>query len=304
MKVPAWARPSFCDRIHRSTNRSEGFAAPLPLPTPYVMRPLVAVSATSRIIDGALRIRLNASYVHALERAGLVPLVIPPLEEAAASASVLDVVDGLVLTGGEDVDPTRFGRAPHPTTGPVHDARDATEIALLLAARERRLPTLAICRGIQLANVALGGTLIQDIPSELGQDVEHDTGDDRKRRAHRIILEGDSRLQRVVGAPSIDVNSMHHQALDVVAGGLIVTARASDGTIEAVEAQDPDWWCVGVQWHPEELVDTEEPWDRALFAAFARACGDGLSSRSAPPRPEPAASGARPYGDSGTTFDR
>jgi putative glutamine amidotransferase len=268
------------------------------------MRHLVAVSATTRTTDGAMRVRLNATYVHALEQAGLVPLVVPPLDQAEAVARVLEAVDGLVLTGGEDVAPARFGATPHPATGPVHDARDVTEIALFLAACERRLPTLAICRGIQLANVALGGTLIQDIPSELGPDIEHDTGDDRKRRAHHIALVGDSRLRRVVGAPSIDVNSMHHQALDVVAAGLIVTARAPDGTIEAVEAKDPEWWCVGVQWHPEELVDTAEPWDRALFAAFAQACSENVSSRGVPNRPEPAASAARAYDGSETTFDR
>jgi putative glutamine amidotransferase len=269
-----------------------------------IRRPLVAVSATTRTVDGALRVRLNVSYVHALEKAGVMPLVIPPLEEPTAVEAVLDAVDGLVLTGGEDVDPARFGAAPHPTTGPVHDARDATEIALLLAARARRLPTLAICRGIQLANVALGGTLIQDIPSEVGTQVGHDTGDDRKRRAHHVTLGGESRLLRMVGASAIDVNSMHHQALDLVADELVVTARASDGTIEAVEAKDPDWWCVGVQWHPEELVDTDEPWDRALFAAFALACRAGVSSRSTPHRHEPAASGAPGYGSSGRAYDR
>src|SRR5579862_3141231 len=141
-------------------------------------RPLVAVSATVRTEDAVDRLRLTAAYLQILEQASLVPVVLPPLgsssgQTTAAVGRVLDVVDGLVLTGGEDVDPGRYGAAPSAHLGAINRARDACEIAAVLGARERALPTLAICRGIQVLNVALGGTLIQDIPSEWPNAVAH-----------------------------------------------------------------------------------------------------------------------------------
>lgn len=231
--------------------------------------PVVAVTATTKLIDGLERLRLNDAYVRALEAAGVVPLVTPPLD-AALAGPVLDRVDGLLLTGGEDVDPARFGAAPHPALGPVHATRDAWELALVEAARERRLPTLAICRGVQLLNVALGGTLVQDIPSERPAPIDHDCSDRRAERVHAVEIERGSRLAHALGVDALsrDFNSSHHQSIDRPADSLRVVARAPDGIVEGVET-DGDWWVLGVQWHPEELVDTPEPWDRSLFTAFA-----------------------------------
>jgi len=236
---------------------------------PIVRPPVVAVTATTKLIDGLQRVRLNDAYVRALEAVGVVPLVTPPLD-AALAGPVLDRVDGLVLTGGEDVDPARFGAAPHPALGPVHAARDAWELALVEAARQRRLPTLAICRGVQLLNVALGGTLVQDIPSERPAPIAHDASTRRAERVHAVEVEPDSRLAHALGADGRmgDFNSSHHQSIDRPADSLRVVARAPDGIIEGVETED-DWWLLGVQWHPEELVETSEPWDRNLFTAFA-----------------------------------
>jgi putative glutamine amidotransferase len=230
--------------------------------------PLVALTATSAAADGIVRVRTNAAYVRALEAAGLVPLVLPPLNAANAERA-LDAVSGLVLTGGEDVAPWRYGESPHRALGSVNEARDAFELALITAARDRRLPTLAICRGIQVLNVALGGTLVQDIPSQCPAALPHASNEGRSARVHDVAVDSGSRLAEALGADHLPVNSAHHQSIARVADGLRVTARAADGIIEGVEWHAADWWALGVQWHPEELIETSEPWDRSLFAHFA-----------------------------------
>ena len=174
-----------------------------------------------------------------------------------------------MLTGGEDVDPTRYGESRLAATGEPHQPRDEYELALARAAHEQRVPTLAICRGAQVVNVALGGTLIQDIPSQHPGDIHHDPAGKRAERVHRVDIDSTSRLADIVAETSITTNSSHHQSVDRVAPGLRVTARAKDGIVEAIESTDPAWWMIGVQWHPEELTATPEDWDRRLFAAFA-----------------------------------
>ena len=241
-------------------------------------RPLVAVTSTTEMVDGVRRVRLNDAYVRALEGAGLVPLISPPLggDDDEADA-VLDGVRGLVLTGGEDVDPACYDAPPHPRLGTLNPPRDRWEIRLVRRARERGLPTLGICRGAQLVNVALGGTLVQDIPSERPSPVHHDAPVERARRVHPVEADDGSALARAVGAQSLTTNSFHHQALATVAEPLRVTARAPDGIVEGVESRDLDaWWLLAVQWHPEELVMTREPWDRGLFQAFAQRVRQGL----------------------------
>ncbi|HEX7121072.1 MAG TPA: gamma-glutamyl-gamma-aminobutyrate hydrolase family protein [Gemmatimonadaceae bacterium] len=233
--------------------------------------PFVAITATSRVHDAIERVRVNQAYVQAVESRGLVPLVVPPLAEPAHVARILDRVDGLVLTGGEDVNPARYGAAPHEQTHPPHDRRDATEIALVLEAERRALPTLAICRGLQVVNVALGGTLVQDLPSERPASLAHD-GAERDARVHEVRVRDGSRLAHALGATCVVANSSHHQAIDRLAPGLVATAVSSDGVIEGIELEAPGWWMLGVQWHPEELVGTPEDWDRRLFEAFAAAC--------------------------------
>ena len=231
-------------------------------------RPLVAVSSTiARDADAPARVRVNAAYTRAIEAAGLLPLVVPPLADPALVAGVIAAVDGLVLTGGEDVDPAHYGAAPHPALGPVCAERDATELALVAAARERGTPLLAICRGIQVLNIALGGTLVQDLPSERPSDVAH--SDDGDRAMHDVTLTEGSRLARAVGATRITANSSHHQAVDRVAAGLRVTGTSVDGVVEGLETIDDGWWALAVQWHPEDLTDAPEAWHRGLFAAFA-----------------------------------
>ena len=233
--------------------------------------PLVALTATTAAADGIVRVRTNAAYVRALEAAGLVPLVLPPLDAGHAQRA-LDAVSGLVLTGGEDVAPWRYGESPHPALGGVNEERDAFELALTTAARARALPTLAICRGIQVLNVALGGTLVQDIPSQCPSALPHAQKGARGTRVHEIRVDPGTRLAEVLEAERITVNSAHHQAIARVADGLRVTAQAPDDIIEGAEWGADDWWAVGVQWHPEELIETAEAWDRGLFAGFAARC--------------------------------
>jgi putative glutamine amidotransferase len=233
-------------------------------------RPTVAVSATSDdSLGGAHRVRLNSAYVTALENAGLVPVVIPPLTGREAAREIVARVDGVVLTGGEDVDPSLYGQARLSQCGKSNVQRDNTEIALVHAARELGVPLLAICRGPQLLNVALGGTLFQDIPSQIPSEIDHNPKHDRNQRAHPVTVEPGSRIASAVQATSLSVNSFHHQSVREVGQGLKVTARAPDGVIEGLESTDDSWWVMAVQWHPEEMNDSPEPWDRGLFRAFA-----------------------------------
>jgi putative glutamine amidotransferase len=230
----------------------------------------VVVSAGTRLDDGTVRVRLNTAYVAALESAGLVPVIIPPLSDPARAGDVLAAADGLLLSGGGDVNPGLYGESLHPNANPPDDDRDATEIALVTKARAEGIPTLAICRGIQTVNVALGGSLLQDIPSQLDTDILHDAREGRKSRTHEVILEPGSRLSVAAGATRITVNSLHHQAVARLAPGLRATGHAPDGIIEGIES-DGEWWMIGVQWHPEEMLEAEDPWDRGLFCSFAAA---------------------------------
>lgn len=235
---------------------------------------LVALTASSKAAASPgkySRVRVNDAYVRALQSVGLVPLVIPPSLSPDEARAVVERVSGVVLSGGEDVDPVRYGAVRHPATQRPKPGRDATEIALVAAARDAGRPVLAICRGLQLLNVALGGTLVQDLgmlrPSEIGHSLESA----RTHRVHGVTILRGSRLAAAVGTSAIDVNSLHHQAVDQLAPSLRASAYAPDGVVEAAESTG-EWWTLAVQWHPEELLEDAKPWDRAIFAAFAQAC--------------------------------
>jgi putative glutamine amidotransferase len=198
------------------------------------------------------------------------------LEPSIGVDGSLAGIDGLLLTGGEDLDPARYGEPVHPTVVDIESARDAFEIALVQAARARQLPVLAICRGIQVLNVAYGGTLVQDIPSQIPSALEHRLAvppHQSHEYAHEIWIEKGSALARLMSdrlsdADTCEVNSRHHQAVKQLAAGLQVSATAPDGIIEAIE--DPAGpFCLGVQWHPENFWRTGE--FRALFEGFLEA---------------------------------
>jgi putative glutamine amidotransferase len=222
---------------------------------------IVAVSATRRTDEGRERVALNTAYVQALARAGLVPVVVPPTLDPDAACAVLDRVQGLVLSGGEDVEPARYGAQPHPQLGETDPARDAVELALIAGAERRALPVLAICRGLQILNVALGGTLYQDLASERPGPIDHA---DRSVR-HALRIEPNTRVHRALGGTAT-VNTRHHQAIRDVAPALRATAWAADGVIEGVERRDSGKpWTLAVQWHPEDDLET------AVFESFAEA---------------------------------
>ncbi|HZH40854.1 MAG TPA: gamma-glutamyl-gamma-aminobutyrate hydrolase family protein [Gemmatimonadales bacterium] len=222
---------------------------------------VVAVTA-HRHTDEDERVHLNTSYVTALENAGLVPLVLPTSLQPSHAALALQAVTGLVLSGGEDVDPAMYGARPHPQLGRIDRQRDEVEAALVRAAFDLRIPVFAICRGMQILNVALGGTLYQDLPSECPGPIAHDAG----KGEHDVAIAHPSLLSRTVNGGSLRANSRHHQALKDVAPALVVTGRAPDGVVEAVELREPEGrWLIGVQWHPEDITEV------GLFRAFAEA---------------------------------
>jgi putative glutamine amidotransferase len=223
---------------------------------------IVAVTSPRRIDDGRERVALNSSYIAALARAGLISVIVPPIIDPGQAPDILDHVRGLVLTGGDDVDPARYGAVPHPKLGAIDPARDAVELALITRAHERGLPILAICRGMQLLNVALGGTLYQDLPSEHPSAILHSGPAAR----HALRVDSGSRLQGGVGPAATWVNSRHHQAIRDLAPGLRATAWAPDDLIEGVErANGAGPWTLAVQWHPEDDGEI------ALFDRFAEA---------------------------------
>ncbi|MGE5198814.1 MAG: gamma-glutamyl-gamma-aminobutyrate hydrolase family protein, partial [Rhodospirillaceae bacterium] len=179
--------------------------------------------------------------------------------DADSVESVLASCDGLLLTGGADVAPERYGEARHPTVTGVDAARDEYEIALVRAALAADLPILAICRGLQVMNVAAGGSLVQDIPSQVGTTVPHQVPSPKAAIAHDVGVVAGSRLAELVAdgivGGRLPVNSRHHQAVQRIAAGFVVTAEAPDGVIEALERPESRF-CVGVQWHPENFVES------------------------------------------------
>jgi putative glutamine amidotransferase len=214
---------------------------------------------------------LRQDYIRSVEQAGGLPMVIAPGRPDAAP-EFLDRIQGLVLTGGSDVDPVLYGQPPHPKIGKVVRERDEFELALVREALRRDLPLLAICRGHQVLNVATGGTLVQDIPSVVTGDVEHDPRRERWERAHLVhILEG-TRLRGLLARGTVSVNSFHHQAVDRVGEGLVVSARSDgDQLVEAIEMPGRRL-ALGVQWHPEAFWSQEDGF-QPLFAALVSASG-------------------------------
>ncbi len=204
---------------------------------------------------------LPTTYPDVVVAAGGVPVLLPPMVE---SAGAVDRVDAVVLSGGPDVDPSRYGTPPHPLTGAPRPERDAAEVAVLQRALERGIPVLGVCRGAQLLNVALGGTLVQHVPDAVGHSGHNPSPG--VFGTTPVSLTPGSRVGAAVGT-SVSVLCHHHQALDRVADGLVVTGRAADGTVEAVEL-DGHPFVVGVQWHPEQHAT-----DHRLFAALVSAAG-------------------------------
>lgn len=215
--------------------------------------------------------QLNASYIEAVQSAGGLPVLLAPQLSPPALSALLDQIDGLMLTGGGDINPEWYDEQPHDTVRGIVTARDATEIAAIELARARALPLLAICRGMQMLNVALGGSLVQDIPTQIENAIAHAVPEPRCGPAHAVSVKPGSKLATILGGTDVEVNSRHHQSVRDLGKGLEPVAWAPDGVIEGVELQH-ERFVVGVQWHPEDMIEGSEP-ARRLFAAFLAACG-------------------------------
>jgi putative glutamine amidotransferase len=214
--------------------------------------------------------RAMADYIESIRRVGGEPMELDRARDLPAE--VVTRIDGLLLTGGGDVDPALYGATPHETFTASEDGRDVYEIALVRAAADADLPILAICRGMQVLNVAFGGTLVQDVPSMVHGAMQHALAEPRYALAHEVWVAGGSRLEAVMGdkleGGTCHVNSRHHQAVDTVAEGWEVSGTAPDGVVEAIE-QPKHPFRIAVQWHPENFWRTGE--FRPLFEAFVNA---------------------------------
>lgn len=237
-------------------------------------QPLIGIPSGSvaSSAPGTRTYRFNGNYTNSVAAAGGLPVAIPlDLPEDALQALFIRL-DGLLLAGGDDVDPVCYGEAPHPALGAVDPARDETELRVARWALAAHLPTFAVCRGIQVLNVAAGGSLYQDIPAQLPAALRHDyspaiSGWDRP--THDVSVEAGSRLAAVMATAAVATNSFHHQSVKSVAAGFVPVAWAPDGVIEAIEAPDQPF-AVGVQWHPEAMTRIDEA-ARRLFRAFVEA---------------------------------
>jgi putative glutamine amidotransferase len=223
--------------------------------------------------------RVTRTYRDALVRAGAMPVHLLPVATEHVAA-LLDGLDGLVLCGGPDLDPAVYGEAPHPTVKTMPDERQGFDLDLARAALQAGMPVLGICLGAQELNVVRGGSLIQDIPSEVGTSVPHRELDiaDLRQGVHTIEFVAGTRIAALYDAPTIRVNSAHHQAVDRLGQGLVVAARAPDGVIEAWEAP-AHRFLVGVQFHPELQTSPPGQHDR-LFAVFVEACAAYRAERA------------------------
>jgi putative glutamine amidotransferase len=222
------------------------------------MKPVIGISAYPRLVETATGPTLlhtsSRFYVESIERAGGAPVILPVLDPDWVD-DLLPAVHGLLLTGGGDVQPSRYGARPTSETHSVDPTRDAFEIRLIESAIVADLPLLATCRGMQVLNVAMGGSLIQHVPHATGQ--HHDHPERWREGVHRVKIEPDSHLAEALGATEVEVNSIHHQAVDQAAPGTRAVAWAEDDTVEAIELPGSPH-VVAVQWHPELLEDWPE----------------------------------------------
>ena len=214
------------------------------------------------------RFYLSRHYSEAVEAAGGAPVQISLIPNFDYVDAVVDGLDGILLPGSDsDVDPLRYGQQPHPELGSVHTIKDETDLLVIEAAERRELPIFAICFGMQVLNVSRGGTLIQDIRSQVKDAIKHEQGVPRDRPSHRVRLSEQTKLSNIAGTLDAVVNSHHHQAIESLGANLVATAWATDGIVEALEDPRPDRFIVAVQWHPE-LGWQNDLLSQRLFRAF------------------------------------
>ena len=242
------------------------------------MRPVIGILCDTRLSTPAsarlqplLQDFANRDYATAVADAGGAPVLLPCRGEADIVECYLDRLDGLIVSGGDDMDPRLYREPPHLHLEMVDPARDALDLAIIPEALERRVPILAICKGIQSLNVVLGGTLYQDIRTELPGAIQHRQRAPWGHPAHDVTLEPGTRLAAILGRDVVGVNSHHHQGVKDLAVGLTPAGHTADGLTEAAELSDHPF-CIAIQWHPEHMA-AENDHARALFAALVEAAG-------------------------------
>ncbi|MDQ3841542.1 MAG: gamma-glutamyl-gamma-aminobutyrate hydrolase family protein [Actinomycetota bacterium] len=242
------------------------------------MAPIIGVTATLKEDPELVEtrplgsfVRADLDYVAGVAGAGGTPMVLPPIAEVAEE--MVRGIDGLLLTGGSDLNPRYYDEEPIPELGATLPERDAFEMAIVRQALERGVPVFGICRGMQVLNVALGGTLYQDLPSQLHPDlIAHRQRMPKWQWTHEVEVEADSEVAKITEATDLRVNSYHHQAIKDLADDLLAVAYASDGVVEALESRDlSERWLVGVQWHAESMRDAQSSEHRNLFKAHVLA---------------------------------
>ena len=243
------------------------------------MAPIIGITATLKEdVDAVAErplgrfVRADLDYVEGVAGAGGVPVVLPPVGDERAAEAVIRGLDGLLLSGGSDLDPGYYGEEPSPELGVTLPERDAFEMALVELALRHGMPVFGICRGMQVLNVALGGTLYQDLPSQWeGEVLKHRQDTPKWQPTHEVRVAEGSYLAEITGCELVKVNSYHHQGIKDLADSLVVTGRSSDGVVEAVEAGDlSERWLLGVQWHAEAMRGAG-PQQESLFEAHVSA---------------------------------
>lgn len=231
-------------------------------------KPLIGIAPG---YSGSMTSTLSRSYTDAVLRAGGIPVILPQVDNPAAAAEMVSRFDGIMLTGGLDLDPAYYGESVMNETVEIDAHRDTIDILYARAAMDAKVPVLAICRGEQLLNVVLGGSLYQDLPTQKPGDIAHRQKTDSKYPTHNINVVEGSKLYQIMGKKTLEVNTLHHQAVKTPSDKVIVTAYSPDGIVEAYEGADKNQWLVAVQFHPEMLVRADDSW-LALFEAFVKAC--------------------------------
>jgi putative glutamine amidotransferase len=240
-------------------------------------KPLIGTPLNSFDVEGKLapaRWTGNCGSPQALLDLGALSILMPPLDDVRMLREYYDMVSGLLMTGGADIDPAIYGEKKVAECGPTCPRRDLAERRLLNWALEDKKPVLGICRGHQMMNVTLGGTLYQDIPTQIETDNRHivdDTLEDWYVKPHKIKVEPGTKLSSIIGSGSFDVNSVHHQCVDKIGNDLVVSAKCCDSIIEAIEHKDQSRFFIGIQCHPEVLWQEDAHWKK-LFEAFITAC--------------------------------
>lgn len=258
---------AFPPRVVRRSGSETAASPPLIAVTTSEVRPGHPAAITPEGDPPQPEMVLGLKYLKAIEDAGGIPVVVPPLDHEAIEP-LLDRVSGVCLSGGPDLHPAAYAQRQHELLGPTWPELDDFELALIRATDQRGLPILAICRGLQILNVARGGTLHQHLPDVVGQRIAHRQQEPGHRSTHWITLDGNSRLSRILGCSRTRVNSFHHQAVARLGRGLAPTSNSPDGVIESFEAEDRGF-VLAVQWHAEGL--TGRPRHAAIFTAFVEA---------------------------------